>query len=116
MSNRIDAYLKIKPSLSGKRQKVYNAIHGNDYQEIARITGLPEKTVSGRISELESYGMIMPISTRNGLSIWEKTPDSLIQHFKERWIDRRIKEIEGTLDKYKHIKEALSKIKQLQIN
>ena len=56
MEKRIEAYNEIKPILPTLRDQVYNVCHRNNIIQICNLLNKPEKSISGRLSELERMG------------------------------------------------------------
>ena len=116
MTNRIENYLSIKDNLKGIRKQVFDSlINDNTILGLSKTLGIPEKTVSGRISELESMGLIYLTGTHSGRSVFRQAPTFMIQNLRIKWIDRRIREMESTLSKYKKMKSETEKIEQLKL-
>ncbi|NCN87244.1 hypothetical protein GW932_05410 [archaeon] len=65
------AFDNIKPKLNKFQDIVYKQIKyfpNIDIYEISRTTGLPEKTISGRLTELQDKAMIRVTCKKDGLS------------------------------------------------
>lgn len=116
MNQRIEAYRQIEPHISGLRLKVLDVCEGRTITEISNILNIPVKTVSGRISELESFGFIIAIAVRNKESVWGEVPKSMRIHYRTKWIDRRIIEVEKTLNNLKNAQEAIKLYNEIQTN
>jgi len=66
-----DAFENIKPKLNKLQDIVYRQIKyfpNIDIYEISRTTGLQEKTISGRLTELQDKAMIRVTCKKDGLS------------------------------------------------
>ena len=66
-----EAYDRIKPKLSKLQDVVYSIIKNfpnTNIYEIQRLTGLQEKTISGRLTELQDKGLIKVVGKLEGLS------------------------------------------------
>ena len=100
MSNRIEAYEKIKPKLSGIRLRIFDQVEDKTISELVNLLNIPKNTISGRISELESMGLITSQISINGESVWTKVPESMIIDYSIKYAYRRVSEMKKTLEKY----------------
>ena len=106
MSNRIEAYEKIKPKLSGIRLRIFDQVEDKTISELVNLLHIPKNTISGRISELESMGLITSHISTNGESVWTKVSESFVISYSLMFHLRRAREMRKTLEKYeKKIKE-----------
>lgn len=101
MDNRIEAYIKIYPRLKDIRLKVFRVCEGRTIPEISNILGIPEKTISGRLSELEEMGIIHKYATKDGKSVFKISPENMIDVFRDQYHYSRAQAMINTLrDKY----------------
>ncbi len=101
MEKRIEAYNEIKPILPTLRDQVYNVCHRNNLIQICNLLNKPEKSISGRLSELERMGLIRQMDNNpNKYTIYLKANESERKDLKKQWILKRIKQLEKTLIEY----------------
>ena len=101
MLKRIEAYNEIKPILPTLRDQVLEVCHRNNIIQICNLLNKPEKSISGRLSELERMGLIRQMDNNpNKYTIYLKANESERKELKKQWILKRIKQLEKTLIEY----------------
>lgn len=101
MSQRLEAFAEILPTLPKKRAVVLAAIRSQDMAgatlaDLVRLTGWQMHRLSGRVTELRDAGLLHEVGKRGGQTIWVAClpQEPARMRVKRRLVKARIESIE----------------------